>query len=188
MLCRSRQFSSCCCTIRQSRLHWRLYLTQKSKALPKKSRPRKSTMPSPQSSSERMNFNVGWVGCILIKVVAFRIHRCCPVVALHVASLKLARVLCSRLRIRDCLNGVLMKRLCRHIFILSKLPRSMRTSFFFMNQTVKGGLYRANRCGGWVAEAGTTSELCSAAKSRVACEFAVSSSQVPQKVSALLEV
>lgn len=64
----------------------------------------------------------------------------------------------------------------------------MRTSFFFMNQTVKGGLYRANRCGGWVAEAGTTSELCSAAKSRVACEFAVSSSQVPQKVSALLEV
>ena len=68
MLCRSRQFSSCCCTIRQSRRHWRLYLTQKSKALLS---PRKSTMPSPQSSSERMNFNVGWV-------VAFRIHRCCP--------------------------------------------------------------------------------------------------------------
>jgi hypothetical protein len=75
-LCRSQQYSSCCCTIRKSRCHWRLHLTQKSKALP--SRPRKSTMPSPQSSSERMNFNVGWVGCILIKVVAFRIHRCCP--------------------------------------------------------------------------------------------------------------
>ena len=70
----------------------------------------------------------------------------------------------------------------------SQLARSIRTSFFFINHTVKGGLYLASRWGGIAAVAGTMLELCSAANSCCAWLLAVSSSQPPQKVIALREV
>ena len=72
-----------------------------------------------------------------------------------------------------------------HVSVPMSAPMSIRTSFFFMNQRVKGGLYLANRCGGGAAAAGTMLALWSAANSCLACELAVSSSQLPQKVRAL---
>lgn len=72
-----------------------------------------------------------------------------------------------------------------HVSVPMSAPMSIRTSFFFMNQRVKGGLYLASRCGGGAAAAGTMLALWSAANSCLACELAVSSSQLPQKVRAL---
>ena len=72
-----------------------------------------------------------------------------------------------------------------HVSVPMSAPMSIRTSFFFMNQRVKGGLYLANMCGGGAAAAGTMLALWSAANSCLACELAVSSSQLPQKVRAL---
>lgn len=49
-------------------------------------------------------------------------------------------------------------------------PTSIRTSFFFMNQMVKGGLYLAKKCGGMAEAAGMMLELWRVANNCFACE------------------
>ena len=88
-------------------------------------------------------------------------------------------------RLERCLHTGRIVKLSIYSVTPSQLARSIRTSFFFINHTVKGGLYLASRWGGIAAVAGTMLELCSAANSCCAWLLAVSSSQLPQKVSAL---
>jgi hypothetical protein len=80
---------------------------------------------------------------------------------------------------------------CEYFYVVAEsqvpvyVPTSIRTSFFFINQMVNGGLYLANRCGGMAAVAGTMLDVWRVVNNCFAYESAVSASQFPQKVRAL---